>query len=166
MDDDFTDKIIQNIGIYYAKSGDAEASEKHEQLGERLDFLQEYVAKAEKQVSREQFVRIFNVFVNDKPFEVASQRQFFEWCSDTYKAKALDSDEIFGFFNEQVNIGSLKPQSLTLPAFSFIEQIFVDANADKGKLEKMPELTAKKQKKVKFGNYGATFEVSCTPKDL
>ena len=63
MDDDFTDKIIQNIGIYYAKSGDAEASEKHEQLGERLDFLQEYVAKAEKQVSREQFVRIFNVFV-------------------------------------------------------------------------------------------------------
>lgn len=128
----------------------------HEELDERLHFLQMYAANSNFAVTKQHLKVVYDMLACS-PVK-SDLDQFLRWCKkacENLTDQIVDLNEIGEFFSEQIAQGVLDLKSMPPTGFHFVQMFFVSANINAGKiLSRMrPQKKIKKKKKNEWTNF-------------
>ena len=105
----------------------------HEEVLERLSFLQEFAVNSDFTISKAQLQVIYDLLT--KSPIVSDFPTFLNWCSSACKAQTalvsvLDLDEVGEFFSELIRTKSLNLKQLPVVGFEFLKMYFTSQNLE------------------------------------
>ena len=122
----------------------------HEEVSERLSFLQLFAANSGVEISKVELKVIYDLLASS-PVR-SDLEEFFQWCKsacENLSDRVVDLNEVGEFFSEQVAQRVLNLKLMPVAGFHFIQMFFVSSNIDANHILKEPR--PKKSKKNQSG---------------
>lgn len=108
----------------------------HDEINERLSFLQEFAVNSDFRISKVQLKVIYDL-LSKSPIK-SDYTEFYSWCSTAVKAVlALDLTLVGEFFSDLIETQQLDLAALPVVGFDFLKTHFTSINVIESKLTRI-----------------------------